>query len=215
MTKTKFDTNVVKPQTSFTLNEIVNKYIELEDETNLDNTLKSANDFMTNNNGVGLTEEEKDELYAKAQLLYKDFLNLVKENKYHFYLNRKQYKFLTDLLLTKLEYDVDNIFIGIELTSLLASMKDAKFKDDTQLISFPVTATEMTFIYHLISKHKIKGLTNDTYTFSQVLVRIGELSKLINYYDASVKQLNTDIQTWAVSLGGPEETTEQTTEVAE
>lgn len=211
MTKTKFETNVVKPQTSFMVNDVSNRYLSTEDEVALDNALKTAEDFMVNNSGVDSTEEEKDALYNNAQILYKDLYKLVRDNKYQFYMNRTQYKFLTDLLLTKLEYDVDNIFIAIELTTLLASMKDAKFKNDDDLISFAVTATEMTYIYHLISKHKVKGLTKDAFTFSQVLMRIGDLSKIINYYDAAVKQLNTDIQTWAVSMG-PEKPVETPTE---
>lgn len=211
MTKTKFETNVVKPQTSFMVNDVSNRYLSTEDEVALDNALKTAEDFMVNNSGVDSTEEEKDALYNNAQILYKDLYKLVRDNKYQFYMNRTQYKFLTDLLLTKLEYDVDNIFIAIELTTLLASMKDAKFKNDDDLISFAVTATEMTYIYHLISKHKVKGLTKDAFTFSQVLMRIGDLSKIINYYDAAVKQLNTDIQTWAVSMG-PEKPGETPTE---
>jgi len=202
MTKTTFETSVVKPETTLIIGEQNHKLIRLEDEVALDNAIQQVEDFMKNNNGQGLSEEEKDEIYVKAQSLYKDYYNLVRDNKYSFYLNRKQYQFLTDLLLTKLEYDVNSIFIAIELTSMLGSMKDAKFKNDEEVIEFLITATEMTYIYHLIATHKVKGLTNAAYTFSQVLVRIGDLSKVINYYDTYAKNLNTEIQKWAVSLGG-------------
>ena len=64
----------------------------------------------------------------------------------------------------------------------------------------PVNATEITYIYHLISKHKVKGLTKDSYTFSKVLVRIGNISKLFNYYDSYAKNLSADIQNWVTSF---------------
>ena len=70
----------------------------------------------------------------------------------------------------------------------------------TELVAFPVNATEITYIYHLISKHKVKGLSKDSYTFSQVLMRIGSISKLFNYYDSYAKSLSTDIQNWVSSF---------------
>jgi hypothetical protein len=202
MSKTAFENSVVKPETTLRIGEIDHKLISTEDEVSLDTAIKQVEEFMSKNSGEGLTEEEKDELYAKAQSLYKDYYKLVRDNRYSFYLNRRQYQFLTDLILTKLEYDVNSIFIAIELTEMLSSMKDTKFRNDDEVISFQITATEMTYIYHLISTHKVKGLTNTSYTFSQVLVRIGDLSKVINYYDTYAKNLNTEIQKWAVSLGG-------------
>jgi hypothetical protein len=187
MSKTAFENSVVKPETTLRIGEIDHKLISTEDEVSLDTAIKQVEEFMSKNSGEGLTEEEKDELYAKAQSLYKDYYKLVRDNRYSFYLNRRQYQFLTDL---------------IELTEMLSSMKDTKFRNDDEVISFQITATEMTYIYHLISTHKVKGLTNTSYTFSQVLVRIGDLSKVINYYDTYAKNLNTEIQKWAVSLGG-------------
>jgi hypothetical protein len=155
---------------------------------------------MKNNTGKEKSEEEKDELYKNAQLMWKDYANILRTIKYSFFLNRPQWKFLTDLILTKLEYDVNTVFFAIELTNLLASMKDTKFTDDKQLIPFPVDATEITYIYHLISKHKVKGLSKDSYTFANILKRIGDISKVFNYYDTAAKNLTGDIQNWVTSF---------------
>jgi hypothetical protein len=125
-----------------------------------------------------------------------EYANSLKEAKYNFHLNRPQWKFLTDLVLSKLEYDVNTVFFAIELTDLLGSMRDVKFTDDTQLIPFPVNATEITYVYHLIAKHKVKGLTKDAYLFSEILIRIGNISKLFNYYDTVGKNLSSDVQNW-------------------
>jgi hypothetical protein len=83
---------------------------------------------------------------------------------------------------------------------MMGGMKGAKYTNDTDLVSFDVNATEITYIYHLISKHKVKGLSKDAYTFSQILYRIGSISKIINFYDATHKNLSTDIQNWVLTF---------------
>lgn len=190
------ETNVIKPSVSFFENETTNLLLSNADETTMDTQISSIEDYMKNNSGKGKTEEEKDELYKNAQVLYREYTNKLKEVKYNFYLNRPQWKFLTDLILQKLEYDVNTVFFAIELTDLLASMKDKKFTDDKQLGCFLVNTTEITYIYHLISKHKVKGLTKDSYTFAQILRRIGDISKVFNYYDTAAKNLSGEIQDW-------------------
>lgn len=194
------ETNVVKPEIKFFENETENLTITPTNEALLDGRILTIEEFMANNDGKNKTDEEKDNLYKESQELWKDYTNTLRDVKYNFHLNRVQWKFLTDLILTKLEYDVNTVFFAIELTELLGNMKDVKYSNDDQLIAFPVNATEITYIYHLISKHKVKGLTKDSYTFSKVLVRIGNISKLFNYYDSYAKNLSTDIQNWVTSF---------------
>lgn len=200
MEKQKIETNVIKPEISFTENETVNLILNLQEETTLDDKIKDIENFMTSNSGKGKTEEEKDNLYKSAVDLWQNFINTLKDAKYNFHLNRGQYQFLTDLILKKLEYDVNTVFFAIELTNTMGSMKDAKYTNDKELISFPVNATEITYIYHLISKHTVKGLTRDSYTFSQVLYRIANISKIFNYYESYSKELSKDIQEWVATF---------------
>ena len=190
------ETNVVKPEINFFENETENLLITPFYENELDSKIKNIENFMENNDGKDKTDEEKDELYKGAQELWVAYANSLKEAKYNFHLNRSQWKFITDLVLSKLEYDVNTVFFAIELTDLLGSMRDVKFTDDNQLIPFPVNATEITYVYHLISKHKVKGLTKDAYLFSEILIRIGNISKLFNYYDTVGKNLSSDVQNW-------------------
>jgi hypothetical protein len=194
------ETNVIKPDVKFFENETENLTISTINETLLDGKIQSIEDFMTNNNGKGKSDEEQDNLYKVSQELWKEYTNSLRDVKYNFHLNRVQWKFLTDLILQKLEYDVNTVFFAIELTELLGTMRDVKYSNDEELISFPVNATEITYIYHLISKHKVKGLTKDSYTFSKVLMRIGNISKLFNYYDSYAKNLSTEIQNWVTSF---------------
>jgi hypothetical protein len=194
----KIETNVVKPKISFFQNDVDNMILDLEQESTLDTKLKDIETYLSSNDGKGKAETEKDELYKNAQELWKSYATSLQNTKYNFFLNRPQWKFLTDLILSKLEYDVNTVFLAIELTNLLGGMKGTKFNDDSQLIAFKVNATEITYIYHLISNHKIKGLTKDAYLFSQVLIRIGEISKVFNYYETSGKNFSTEIQDWVM-----------------
>jgi hypothetical protein len=65
-----------------------------------------------------------------------------------------------------------------------------------------MNATELTYVYHLIQGYKVKGLTKEARTFASLLNRIGDASKIINYYDAKAKSLVEDIQKWALTLDG-------------
>jgi hypothetical protein len=196
----KIETKVVKPETSFFENEMDNLIITAQEESLLDSKIKDIESFMKNNSGKGKSEEEKDSLYLESQGLWSSYSTALKEAKYNFQLNRPQHKFLTDLILTKMEYDVNTVFFAIELTNMLGSMKEAKYTNDDDLIAFAVNATEITYIYHLISKHKVKGLTKDAYTFSKILLRIGGISKMFNYYEAASKNLSQDIQDWVLTF---------------
>jgi hypothetical protein len=189
-------TNVIKPSVIFTENDIDYKNIREDFESNLDNKYQAILDFIKNNNGKGKTELEKDSLYKSAQELCIDYTNALKSTKYNFNLNRVQYKFLSDLIQSKLEYDVNTVFLAIELTEILGTMRSDKFTNDTDSIPFLVDATEITYIYHLIAEHKVKGLTKDTYTFSEILKRIGAVSKVFNYYDTIGKNVATDVLDW-------------------
>ena len=193
-------TNVVKPEIKFLANEQEYLVISPESENLLDGKIETIEKFIEQD-AKGKTDDEKDALYRDAQVLWKEYADAMKSAKYNFHLNRPQWKFLTDLLLSKLEYDVNTVFFAIELVEMLGSMRETgKYTNDKDLNEFQVNATEITYIYHLISNHKIKGLTKDAFLFSEVLVKIGNISKLFNYYDAVGKNLSTEIQDWVAAF---------------
>jgi hypothetical protein len=196
----KIQVNTVKPELSFFENEVLNRLLNFDGELLLDGKSDEVKSYMKNNPGHGLSELEKDMLYAQAQSIYVVFKKTLRDVKFNFYLNRPQYNLLTDLILKRIEYDVNTVFIAIELTEILGVMEGTKYLNDKEIKLFEVDATELTYIYHLIQTHKIKGLTKEAYTFSKLLVRIGELSKVINYYDALAKSLPDEISQWALRM---------------
>jgi hypothetical protein len=193
------ETKVIKPKLTFTENNKEYILLDKEYEEKLDSGIEEVKKFMEENDGEGKPENEKDKLYLDAQEKWKEYARTLKDTKYNFFLNRKQYKFLYELIKIKMEYDVNTIFFAIELTDMLNRMKENKSNDDTPNL-VQVNATEITYVYHLISKHKVKGLSSDSYTFSEVLIKIGEISKIFNYYDTASKHLTGDIQDWVAAF---------------
>lgn len=201
MEKQVLENHVIKPAVSIFESDTEYRLMPFMTELSLDSKITEIENFMTNNNGFGKSEFEKDELYEKAKGLWHTFTKEFKEVAYTFYLNRKQYQYLLDLLKDKLEYDVNTVFFAIELVKLLGEWEESGAADnDKSLKGYLADATETTYIYHLLAKHKIKGLSNATYRFSEILLKIGEISKIVSYYDTHAKALSKGIQDWVSSF---------------
>ena len=114
MEKQQIETNVVKPKLSVFFDEIEYRLISVDAETQLDSKISEVESFMANNHGFGQSDEVKDNLYGAAKKLWSEYAETFKDVLYTFYLNRKQYQFLTTLLRDKLEYDVNTVFLAIE-----------------------------------------------------------------------------------------------------
>jgi hypothetical protein len=175
--------------------------IKVEDENSMDNLVKDLNDFMVNNIGRGQSDEVKDKLYADAIERWKRLRDHLIGVHYNFYLNRKQYQWLTDTLLSKLEYNSDTVFLALELTEMLGEWKETGTnRDDDSLKGYVVDATELNYIYHLLADkdkgYKVTGLTAQAYRFREVLTNIFKVLKIVSYYDNHVKSLQSDIQKW-------------------
>jgi hypothetical protein len=209
----KIEVSTVKPELSFLSEDQTYRILDIIDESRLDLKIDDIQKYMAKTNGFGKTDEQKDEDYAYAQKLWKEFQNDLRDVRFNFHLDRSQFTLLTDILLKKLEYDSNTVFIAIELTELLGGMHGTKFSNDKEVKSFNVNATEITYIYHLIQNFKIKGLSKDAYTFSKILRRIGEISKIVNYYDAHAKNLTEDISKWALTLDGNESIMDELPEI--
>jgi hypothetical protein len=204
MEKKTFETMVVKPSFSIFEKEQEYRMIDLFSETSLDNKIDEIQNFMRENHGKDQPDATKDGLYTSAIQLWEDYAHILRNVKYTFYLNKKQYTFLTDLLVEKMEYDVNTVFLAIELTNMLGEWKSiGTNKDESHIQGYTADATQITYIYHLISKHKVKGLSHASYRFAEVLMRIGNISKIIGYYDNHAKTLSKEIQEWVASFEEP------------
>ena len=213
--KPEIETNVIKPKLAVNINETEYRLIPTEVEVKLDSKISEIESFMANNHGFGQTDEIKDGLYGSTKKLWAEYAEIFKDVEYTFYLNKKQFEFLTTLLRDKLEYDVNTFFLAIELTDMLGEWATSSRPKNDDVKGFTSDATEVTYMYHLIAKHKVKGLGPSTYLFAEILRKIGEISKIINYYDTAAKNMSTDIQKWVAAFEPEEVGNEDKTEDVE
>lgn len=190
-----------KPEIELKINDNTYRLLNKEVEEKVEKMISDVVDFIANNDGKGKSEEEKDELYGKSQELWHKVggkAGYFNDVEYNIILNRPQYNFLTDLLIKKIEFDVNTVFYGVELSKFLGEMKEkaGNFNNDIDPIEFPMTATDMTYLYTILSTYKPVGLTKKTYLFAEILTKIGMISKVVNYYDNEIKDLSEKIQKW-------------------
>jgi len=81
---------------------------------------------------------------------------------------------------------------------------DYIFEDDKEVNFSEMTPTELTYLYHIISTYKVKGLRDESHHFVNVLRRIGDMSKIIKYYDTYKEDLTSKLTNWAANMGGGE-----------
>lgn len=199
--KPQIDTSVVKPKMFFKENEQEYTLMDALDEATLDAQITKIEDYVRSNDGRFQPEEYKDKLYAESKKYWEDYAKFLRNVKFSLFLNKAQFDYLTDLLVEQMEYDNNTIFFAIELTNMLGSWSESDTEEkDLSLKSYQADAIEITYLYHLISKHKVKGLTNEAYRFAEVLRRLDGLSRIINYYDTAAKNMAKEIQDWVANF---------------
>jgi len=205
--KENFESMVTRPVMQLSVGD--KKYDFLSEDTmnSIESKILEIKNFMSENDGKGKSNEKKDKLYATAQVLWNELSSLLNSAKFGLVLNRPQYVYMTNLLLEKMEYDVNLLFFAIELSAMLKGMyltkETEKYNDDVHPIVYALTATDITYLYHVLQQHKVKGLKSASFTFADIIRRIGDISKIFGFYDNQSKELSTSIQDWVVGFEEP------------
>jgi hypothetical protein len=198
--KPEIQTNVVKPKMFTNFNNEEFRILSIEMENALDAAVKDVITFMAYNIGVDKTEEEKDYLYGEAKRLWENYVRVLRDSKLTLYLNTEQFDYFTKILKEEIEYDVNTIFFGIDLTNTLGSWFKQVIESEVEISSYQTDPVSFNYIDHLISTVKVKGLTEESYLFAQVLRKIKEIMKVVNFYDGHAKNLSKDIQEWVANF---------------
>lgn len=187
--------NIIEKTAKTFLNpDFVDKYSQ--EEQNLLNMIKK---FDPNIDSVrSLTEEQKDKIYEIAQYLFNSFQKKLNELNFNFPLTKEERKFIFNVFRNKLEYDQNEIFQLKEIKDNYLD-KDFEKQSDDSYMTF-INVNDLIIFYHLISKYKVKGITQEHYDYLQVLTKIGERIKLFNAYNVVVQRLSNDFQLWGSSL---------------
>lgn len=195
-----------KPDLNFTSNDGEKiRILTPEDELYLEQSYDELIEFMRTNHAQGLTDEEKDELYNKLQISWNEVSGKnggrLNDISFSLVLHRSEYNYLMDLLKNKIEYDVDTIFYGMELRDMLEGMKaSADYENDKQGIAFDMNPIDIHYLYHIISKQTVKGLSTQAYNFAEIIKRIALSSNIFNHYKQNFDNISKAIQLWVASL---------------
>lgn len=197
---------VEKPDVQFTdMNDNKVRLISLEDETYLEEKASQMIEYMRNNHSQDITDDERNQRYGDLQEMWNEVSGRDggRLNNVNFYLilHRPEFNYILTLLRNKMEYDVDTVFFAMELDTMLNKMaEDGKFTDDKTAKQFDMTPVDVHYIYQLLSKHKVKGLSKDSYLFAEVIKRIAMSSRIFNYYKETYMNIAKAIQMWVASL---------------
>lgn len=184
-------TNTIKPD--FNFNDNI-RLLSSEVESTLDTCANNITNYIKINNGRGESDDVKNKIYEESQILWKTFSSELGKVKYNFPLTNDQSGYLTQLIRNELEYDINTVFFASDLSTMLDNIKSL----DGGYSALELSATEVTYVYHLISKHKVKGLTSDSFNFMEILLLIGKVSKIFDYYNVMLENISTDIKDWVV-----------------
>lgn len=180
--------------------EFVNQYSKEED--NLINLIKK---FDPNLEEVKkMTDDQKDKIYDIAQYLFNNFQKKLNQLNFHFPINSEERKFIYNVFKNKIEYDQNEVF---QLDELKNNYLDIDFKNDNGIYNTYINVNDLIVFYHLFSKYKVKGITNEFYNFIQILKKIGERIKLFNAYNVVIQRLSNDFQLWGGNLSFEENIT--------
>lgn len=183
-----------KDAKKFLEEDLVDKFNQ--EEQNLHNMIKK---FDPNIESVRkLSEEQKDKIYEIAQYLFNSYQKKLNSLNFNFPLTNEERKFVYDVFRNKLEYDQNEIF---QLKELKDNYLDKEFEksDSGEYMTF-INVNDLIIFYHLISKYKVKGITQDHYNYLQILTKIGERIKLFNAYNVIIQRLSNDFQMWGGAL---------------
>jgi hypothetical protein len=198
--KPEIETQVVKPRMVTNFDDKEFRIITEQEEIDLDSAVKSIENYIAFNHGLGKSEVEKDEYYATAKKLWSEYVNVFRKINFQFHLNDEQFDYFTEMLRDKIEYDANTIFFAIELTDTLGNWAIYESKTKSKIKSYSTDAVSSNYLYHLISTVKVKGLSQEAYLFAQVLKKIHEVMKIVNFYDSHAKSLSKEIQDWVASF---------------
>jgi hypothetical protein len=152
--------------------------------------------------------EEKDKIYGLAEFMWKKFSRDINELQFNLTLTRDEYKFIHSVLQQKMDYNGNEVFNIVELKeSYLDTWEMINKSIDKNIPSFVVNIDikNLVMMYHFLSKHTVKGLGKEYYTFKGLLTKIGDCNKIFNALNVLIKNYSEKFQIWAGAITSPEE----------
>lgn len=176
------------------------RFINSDTEETLDTMIENVRQYIRDNNGFGESDEVKDKLYKEAQEMVHAYSRMLGITKFALNVEPSSIPFIVDYLNNKVEYNVDNVFIGVEVKRYLETLLEDTNVDMSSIVEIPLDPTSMTYMYHMLSSWTGIGWSDDNERFINIITAFGQISTLIKYYDAQVQMLKDEVVDWIVSF---------------
>jgi len=194
-------------------NEQLKKLIESniilneEDRNSLDTILNDVDKLISTEIPKDITEHNKNTLFEKCKEYMLTYGRTFSGVKYTFGLSEAEYKLIKKIICQELEYDRQDLFIALVVKEnffdAIEKSEDwhkEKFKTEDNIDFFYVDIHEITRISHLIGQYKIKGLNKVSSNYAEVVRKIGDISKIYEYYNNLGNHMRQKCDNWIKGL---------------
>lgn len=189
------------------ISELAEKYLDEDYKAKLDNHIKNFEDFMKKYNVEKdfmkkKNDKEITKIYTIGTFLLNNIAAEINKLLLNLTITRKEFKFLNTVLVSKLEYDGNDVFNTIEFNELYLKKwreQDKALPKEVEEFMITIDITNIVMLYHLINKHSVKGINEQFYTFANILQKIGETNKLYNAYNVIKTRLDDRFVIWTTA----------------
>ncbi len=156
------------------------------------------------NTPVSEVAQERDAQYSKYRELITSYGKTLGEIKYNLLLSRDEYMFLKNLIINKISYDRQNLFVGLLVRDNFFYKYDTEknvaktslFVGESIVEAFPLDINEITRISHLTGLHEIQGLDKKADIYANIVKKIGDISKIFEIFNSRGQELSEKGGNW-------------------
>ncbi len=148
-------------------------------------------------------KEIREASYTNYGNLITEYGKTLGETKYNLLLKKEEYLYLKNLIMKKISYDRQNLFVGLLVRdNFFYKFDKNKNHNQTELFTngdveaFQLDINEITRISHLTGLNEIQGLDNKADMFANIIKKIGDISKIFDIYKSKGDNLSEDAGNW-------------------
>ncbi len=192
--------NIIKDSGPLYLNQ------EYQDEMNKikDNFYALVRKYDPNKDIIkSMDESGKNKIYAIVQFMVNSYINMLNNLLFNINWTREEYKFIKNTFRSRIEYSGNELFNTMELKdNYLDKWEDIDKKLPKTIDNFTVTIDirNIVMMYHFLGAFKIKGMTDEYYTFINILQKIADTNKIYNAYNIVRERIQMDFMNWSGAL---------------
>jgi hypothetical protein len=182
--------------------ELAKKY-----QTQYDNLVSFVKRYSTENEETqNLSDDEINQLQGIANYLYINYQKDLSMMHVNIEFTPKEFKYIHHTIWNKYEYDVNDMLTLVAPETYILPWIDKyaldfqKNKNEIDPITTTIHVRGGIYLYHYLSKNKVKGIGEEFWKLKNILLKIGEGTKLYNSYQVLVERLSRDFTNWSTAL---------------